>query len=69
MGCVRCGSYSKLPEHFPHMKSPINPKHPACDQYLNKCWLSVPHGSETNFIITAKNAYEENLFKVVILGI
>jgi histone deacetylase complex regulatory component SIN3 len=46
------------------MKSPINPKHPACDKYLNKCWLSVPHGSETNFIITAKNAYEENLFKV-----
>jgi len=64
MGCLRCGSYSRLPEHFPHMKSPINPKHPGCDKYLNKCWLSVPHGSETNFIITAKNAYEENLFKV-----
>jgi len=48
------------------MKSPIHPKHPDCDKYLNKKWLSVPHGSETNFIVTAKNTYEENLFKVIL---
>ncbi len=64
MGCERNGSYSQLPEHFPHMKSPLNPKNPLCDKILNKSWLSVPHGSETNFIVTSKNTYEENLFKV-----
>lgn len=65
MNCLRNGSYSKLPEHFPHMKSPLNPKNPICDVVLNKSWLSVPHGSEVgNFTITAKNTYEENLLKV-----
>lgn len=64
MGCTRNGSYSKLPEHFPHMRNPANPKNPMCDVALNKNWLSVPHGSEVNFQVTSKNTYEENLFKV-----
>jgi len=46
------------------MKSPLSAINPGAIKILNKTWISVPQGSETNFKIKAKNAYEENLFKV-----
>jgi len=62
--CERSGSYTKVPDFFPHMKSPLSAINPNAIKILNKTWISVPQGSETNFKIKAKNAYEENLFKV-----
>jgi len=61
--CDRNGSYTKVPDFFPHMKRPINPLNPEAFKILNKTWISVPQGSEVNFQIKAKNIYEENLFK------
>jgi len=66
--CERSGSYTKVPDFFPHMKSPLSALNPNAIKILNKTWISVPQGSETNFKIKAKNAYEENLFKVIIFG-
>jgi len=61
--CERSGSYTKVPDFFPHMKSPLSAINPLAIKILNKTWISVPQGSETNFKIKAKNAYEENLFR------
>lgn len=69
MNCERNGSYTKVPDFFPYMKSPIHPKNPKAYKFLNQTWISVPQGSEVNFKIKAKNAYEENLFKVNLYGV
>lgn len=63
LGCERNGSYTKLPPNMPIMRCPPNSKNPLSNQVLNTTWVSVPTGSEVNFVVNSKNSYEENLFK------
>jgi len=62
--CERLGSYSNLPEFFPYAKSPLHPHSSQYQAFLNRSWVSVPTGSETNFTVNTRNTYEVNLFLV-----
>jgi len=63
LNCERNGSYTKLPDSMPIMQAPPNKLNPLADTMFNKQWVSVPHGSEVNFVVNSKNSYEEALFK------
>ena len=54
---------------MPIMQAPPNKLNPLADTMFNKQWVSVPHGSEVNFVVNSKNSYEEALFKVCGCGV
>jgi len=64
LNCERQGSYTKIPLYFPYAKNPFNSKNVLYKDILNRTWVSVPSGSETNFTVGARNTYEVNMFIV-----